>query len=278
MSKAFADSTYSGGSSSSCSILTLPAFRSRFSWARADADLVRPPERPHPLLSGPLWDGGRMSVSTEAGAIGGGDYIRAAARRKGVRRVFGEIRFDLKLRSRRRGRDRGRRRVGAPRRRSSSASSSARIRSAGERIPEARGADRDRGRPAARNASASAPALDPAHPDHRDRDRGGDPAHLLERDRPGPPGPRARRCRRRATARAACGSSACALSVLISETASRRRPPAAAATAAGSAQFGRQLHDQRRVGERPNRLEQGEGLGRAARRRSAPTRRSGRRR
>jgi hypothetical protein len=40
-----------------------------------------------------------VGVSTEEGAIGGGEYIPAGPLRKGVGWVFGEIRFDLNLRS-----------------------------------------------------------------------------------------------------------------------------------------------------------------------------------
>ena len=74
MSKTFADSTYSGGSRSSCSIFDLAGLQVALQLGARGADLVGPAERPHPLLAGPLGDGGG-AVST-AGAIGGGDYTR----------------------------------------------------------------------------------------------------------------------------------------------------------------------------------------------------------
>src|SRR5918998_2138536 len=86
MSNAFAERTYSGGSRSSFSILTLPALRSRLSCARA--------ERISFALRRALircsWDlsGTAAGVSTE-GAIWRGEYIPEAPGRKGLPCVFG---------------------------------------------------------------------------------------------------------------------------------------------------------------------------------------------
>src|SRR5262249_60067489 len=96
MSKAFAESTYSGGSMSSCSTFTLPAFRSRFSCARA----VRISLALRSAFIRCSWvlSGTADEVSTEE-TTGGGDYMRGHATRDGDRGEFRKIRFDLRLRS-----------------------------------------------------------------------------------------------------------------------------------------------------------------------------------
>src|SRR6266542_3991463 len=80
MSNAFADMTYSGGSRSSDSIFFLPAFRSRFSCARLDR--ISFARRSARIRCSWLRSGTAVAVSTE-GTIGGGDYMPAAAARKG---------------------------------------------------------------------------------------------------------------------------------------------------------------------------------------------------
>ena len=122
------------------------------------------------------------------------------------------------------------------------------------RIAEALGADRDeRSRPAASISAASRAARDPAHADHRDRDRGGHRADLGERDRPDRRARRGRRCPPPSQGRPIAGSMALAFSVLISETASA--PPSSAATRDRGrvGDVRRQLHDQRLRGQRPQR-------------------------
>src|SRR5215211_438079 len=97
-SKAFAVCTYYGGSSRSFSTLTLPAFRSRFSLARAERMSFA--FRRAFILCSLVLSGTAAEVSTEA-AIGGGDHIPVTCGRKGGRQLFWEIRFDLRLRSKR---------------------------------------------------------------------------------------------------------------------------------------------------------------------------------
>ena len=106
-------------------------------------------------------------------------------------------------------------------------------------------------------------ALDPAHPDDRDRERARAP-RAPARARPrGPPGRTRRRSRRRATARPGRrGCSAMPRSVLISETASAPCASAAAATSAGDGAVGRQLDDQRLGRARADRVEQRRDLAR----------------
>ena len=107
-------------------------------------------------------------MSTEAGAIGGGEYIPAGGEAQGpIARVFGEIRFDLRLRSMRA--TSAGSRIKSPCAISSAASS--------ERIRAAASGSRKLAVP---TAIAVAPGgqegrrvgarLDPAHADHRDRD------------------------------------------------------------------------------------------------------------
>ena len=101
--------------------------------------------------------------------------------------------------------------------------------------------------PASSSSRACCGALNAAHADdgnlHARRDRG----HLGERDRRGSPGPRARRCRRRARGAPPSppGASAVARSVLISETASAPPRLRAGARRRDVGGVRRQLDDQR---------------------------------
>ena len=173
------------------------------SWARAERISFALRRARIRCSSGPLGNGGGCRVD------GGGGHRRRRVYPRLQRRARAIGRFSAKFGSTS---GRGRRRRGAVGSRSSprapsSRASSRRIRSAasGSRklaVPTATAVA-----PAARKASASAPGLDPAHADHRDRDRGGDPAHLVERDRPhrrprepaaagAEPGPQGRRVER----------------------------------------------------------------------------------
>ena len=131
--------------------------------------------------------------------------------------------------------------------------------------PADRGSSRSRPRPARRRRRGIRPRRRrwqiPPMPIDRDRDRGAHRAHLLQRHRPH------RRAREPAVAgrRAGppvAGSIAVAFSVLISETASA--PPCSAADRdrRGVGDVRGQLHDQRLLGQRAQRLQQGLGLGR----------------
>ena len=254
MSNAFADSTYSGGSSSSDLDLGLARLQVPLQLGPPGADLVGPLQRPHPLLVGALGNSG-------GGVDGGGhrrrrSYTRFARRGKGVRGLSRQIRFDLRLRSTppiRPSSVRARAPDGAA---SEPPASSARTRgpAIGSRkfaVPTATAVA-----PAARNASASAPDSIPPMPITGTDDRGRHPTHLAERVGRGSPGPRAPRCPPPARRRACAGPSAVASSVLISDSASAppARPPAA--TVAGLGDVRRQLHDQRLGGQRAHRLEQ----------------------
>ena len=238
-------------------MLARPALRSRLSWARARADLVRALERLHPLDEGTLggshgglggrlrrWRHGRrvyiasarparpnrpnsprpqLEVEPHRGELDGNAavcrtfstrYVLWRANRSSAARRSPLLR-DLAPAPRRRGRrpaDRG-----------------------SDSVPTA-----TRSAPASQQVGGVTAALDPAHPDDRDRDRARATSRdLRERDRADRRARTRRRCRRRATARrAGAGRSAMPRSVLISETASAPCASAAAATAAGDAQFG----------------------------------------
>ena len=109
-------------------------------------------------------------------------------------------------------------------------------------VAKALGADRDERRADVEQIARVGGALDAAHPDHRNRDAGGDGRDLGERDGADRRCPRARRClpepRSRAAGPAASGASAVARSVLISDTASAPPCSAASAHAATSAVLG----------------------------------------
>ena len=97
MSKTFAVSTYSGGSSSSVWIDTRPALRSRLSWARRVRICVRALERVHALDAGSARGPPCASAAESvAGGIGRRVYIIAPAQQGSRSR----IRLHLDLRSR----------------------------------------------------------------------------------------------------------------------------------------------------------------------------------
>ena len=180
MSKTFADSTYSGGSSSSVSIFALPALRSRFSWARAERisfARCRARIRWSRDLSGTAADVCRRRRGPSAAA----SISARRPRRKGDHRRFRrnsvrpQVEVDASGRSGSRSRPLDRR---APRR------ARARIRSAASGSRKLAVPTATARRAGGQERERVGPRLDPAHADHRDRDRGRDPAHLVERDRP----------------------------------------------------------------------------------------------
>ena len=93
-------------------------------------------------------------------------------------------------------------------------------------------------------------------------DRARQPRRPVAGRRCAPPARRGRRRPPRASARRSCGSSAVALIVLISETASAPPCSAARGDQRRVGDVRRQLHDQRLRGQRPERLEQRQRLGR----------------
>ena len=98
MSKTFAVSTYSGGSSSSAWIETRPALQIPLELRPAGADLVRALERVHPLDAA----NARAPPSASAGVFGGRRHRAASLHTEtgpGKPRS-GEIRLDLDLRLR----------------------------------------------------------------------------------------------------------------------------------------------------------------------------------
>ncbi len=234
--------------------MTLPALRSRLSWARAvriSFALLRAF-----ILCSLVLSGTAAEVST-GGAIGRRRlYVRLGDVQAGICRIW-RIHFDLRLRSMatadrtvvfgspeteflaapagpaRRPPDRETRRF--------------RRRSPRPRPPGTRRHGR---------RSRSRPSRSPESTTAR-----GHPAHLIQRDRPDRRAGEARRCRRRATARVPPGAIAIAFSVLISETASAPPSSAAIATAAGIGDVRRELHDQRPLGQRAQLTEQAERLG-----------------
>ena len=169
MSKAFADSTYSGGSSSSVSILHLAGLQVALQLGARRCG-SRWPCRSAFIRWSLVLSGTAAAVSTEAAIGRRRSYTRGWAARKGLVADFrrNSLRPQVEVDGAeigRRGRcERPEAAVGA---RAAASSAATRSPASGSRkfaVPTATAVA-----PAARNSSASAPGLDPAHPDHRDR-------------------------------------------------------------------------------------------------------------
>ena len=121
------------------------------------------------------------------------------------------------------------------------------------RVAEALGAHRHAGRARGEEIGGVTARSDASHADHGDSRPPARPKPPARAPPLAPPGPRRRRCAPPSHGRAVRGSSAMPLRVLTSETASAPASSAARATRGGLGRVGRELHDQRLVGERPHR-------------------------